>query len=226
MKLTKNVALSALAATVIAGASLTGGVANAAPEISDQVTLYEDVDFKGKNISLSEGYYDYRNWGDLGNDTLSSIKIPGNYKVTLYSDIDRGGSSKELTEDVANFYSLNLNDKISAIQIDKIKISETSGLYLTNPDIELQLISTEKGGKVKGEPGRIIRFVDAHNPNVFTTKVFGEDEIELPEGNYKLYDVTHLIAGFFVTDSMYLGSAKVTRTPSSPTVISVTLTIP
>lgn len=101
-----------------------------------------------------------------------------------------------------------------------------SGLYLTNSDMQLTLTSTENGGRITGESGKKLKFVDVNDPKVFSTKIDGVNEINLQEGTYKIYDVSNLTAGFMPGDWHFRGVVNVTKTPPSPSVISVTLVIP
>jgi hypothetical protein len=106
------------------------------------VTIYEHVFFNGKSQELFLGLY---NTNDLiiGNDTMSSIKIPAGIQVTLYEHADKSGRFVRLTGDVDDFRSIvaheflipspiggfnsawdkigvNLNDIVSCIEIAKI----------------------------------------------------------------------------------------------------------
>ncbi len=87
------------------------------------VTLYEDGDYGGNNISLSEGTTTYSEWNPVRNDTVSSVKVANGYRVTLYEHGDRTGKSLVLTSDT-NWVGNNFNDMFSAAVVEKIDQSE------------------------------------------------------------------------------------------------------
>jgi len=79
------------------------------------VTVYEDADFQGTSAALAEGRYD---WGQIGigNDTLSSLRVPGGMTVTLYENTHFAGRSKTFTQD-ACYVGDDFNDITSSIVI-------------------------------------------------------------------------------------------------------------
>ena len=56
------------------------------------------------------------NFGAIGNDNISSIKISPGVTVKVYADIDFKGESAEFTGDVADLGSFD--NKISSLTID------------------------------------------------------------------------------------------------------------
>lgn len=81
---------------------------------SNQVIIYDDYQFQGFAQALDPGKYD---WGQIHNDTISSLKIPANMKVTLYSDIRFSGQSKTFTADTP-YVGDDFNDQTSSIIIE------------------------------------------------------------------------------------------------------------
>lgn len=115
-----EVVAQTFAAKVIADASLIRGVTDAAASSEDKVTIYRDAGYAGKSFILPEGYSDYRDWNGFGNDTLTSIKVPDGYTVTLYDHINRGGKSVTLTSN-ATYGQLNgLHDMVSSAFVEKV----------------------------------------------------------------------------------------------------------
>ena len=55
---------------------------------SSTVTLYKDCDYKGNSASYGVGTYFFDS--TIQNDVLSSVKVPYNFKVTLYQDAENG----------------------------------------------------------------------------------------------------------------------------------------
>ena len=85
--------------------------------IGNAVTLYEDANYNGKSINLSES----NNWlGDLNfTDIVSSIKIPKDWTITLYEDANYNGKSINLSESNNWLGDLNFNDIVSSIRVTK-----------------------------------------------------------------------------------------------------------
>lgn len=73
-------------------------------EHKEQVILYTDENYRGTGAAFGIGRYNMNEMQSrgIGNDQLSSIKVPEGYKVTLYWDIDFGGNSLEITADTGN----------------------------------------------------------------------------------------------------------------------------
>src|SRR6267154_6409196 len=92
-------------------------VAGAAP---GDVVVYDDSEYRGFSQNLSVGEYD---WGQLHNDTISSLRVPAGMIVTLYSDTHFTGNSQSFTKDT-NYVGAALNDKTSSI---KVQWSATPG---------------------------------------------------------------------------------------------------
>jgi hypothetical protein len=52
--------------------------------MSFKVVIYRDENYSGPSQELDEGSYDISSL-TIGNDQLSSLKVPNGLKVTLYS---------------------------------------------------------------------------------------------------------------------------------------------
>ena len=91
---------------------------------SEAVTIYKDINYTGEHDTLSNGLSSYFKWTNVGNDAISSIKIPAGYIVTAYDNIDGHGNSVVFTEDVTGGNVKNnlkdFNDKISSILVEKV----------------------------------------------------------------------------------------------------------
>lgn len=85
------------------------------------VTIFQG-DFSGASKSFEPGRYSRDSLG-IGNDELSSVKVPAGMRVTLYEDKNFQWSSLVLTED-ANTAFLNKNDfnnKTSSLIIEQLE---------------------------------------------------------------------------------------------------------
>ena len=82
----------------------------------NSVVVYLDLGYQGQSSVLSQGYHDLNDLG-IGNDQISSIKVPNGYTVTVFVDAKYSGSRRVYTNDVSNVG--DFNDKISSIIITK-----------------------------------------------------------------------------------------------------------
>ncbi|MFD5922484.1 peptidase inhibitor family I36 protein [Kitasatospora sp. NPDC058201] len=79
------------------------------------VTVYVDYDYKGKTATLKPG----RHQVDPSlNDSISSVRVPAGWTVTLYEHTDFSGEKAVLTADTARVPAA-LQDKASAILIEE-----------------------------------------------------------------------------------------------------------
>jgi hypothetical protein len=107
------------------------------------VKLYSDVSFAGAMQELRTGRFTVGALAGIGNDTLSSLRIPGDWRVTLFSDDNFSGISR-------TFYGADLssltgwNDITSSVIVEQPVIvwehANFTGRYqiLWNGDYEYQ----------------------------------------------------------------------------------------
>ena len=114
---------------------------------SAKATFYENSNYSGWSVALSEGRYDYGTMISKGikNDQISSIKVADGYKVTLYNDAGFAGSKKTLFTDASGLG--DFNDKTSAIVIEKVEKADfnNSNAYITSI-ANGQVVCAENGG--------------------------------------------------------------------------------
>ncbi len=112
-----------------------------------KATFYLDADYKGTEVSFGVGKYDYSEMISKGikNDSLSSVKVPDGYRVTLYSDAGFGGEAKVLLQDTSSLG--NFNDKTSSIIIEKVERPdfENAEIYITSMGNN-KVVTAEDGG--------------------------------------------------------------------------------
>jgi hypothetical protein len=94
-------------------------------DVSATVTVYEDSNYTGisKSLVIGEFFVTKGSFDPVGNDKITSIKIPSTLKCTL-CDNDNGvggdfGTCITLTEDVVDLTTKSFNDKASYIKIEK-----------------------------------------------------------------------------------------------------------
>ena len=114
---------------------------------SAKATFYENSNYSGWSVALSEGRYDYGTMISKGikNDQISSVKVADGYKVTLYNDERFAGSKKTLFTDASSLG--DFNDKTSAIVIEKVEKADfnNSNAYITSI-ANGQVVCAENGG--------------------------------------------------------------------------------
>ena len=85
-----------------------------------KVIIYQDGRYQGASQELGEGSYDIESLAmGIGNDQLSSLKVPKGIKVTLYEHGGFAGRSKSFTEDTP-WVGDDFNDVTSSIKIEQI----------------------------------------------------------------------------------------------------------
>jgi len=86
---------------------------------SAEVILYKDKNFGGKSLALKAGEYKMGQLSKVGNDAISSLKVPEGYTVTLYADNNFKGRTLTCTSDISWLGDNNFNDITSSIIITK-----------------------------------------------------------------------------------------------------------
>ncbi len=81
---------------------------------SDCVTIYTDRNFKGGSVQLGPGDYNV-NFAEVGNDTVSSIRIPPGWSVSVWEHVDFNGASATFASDSPDLGTFD--NKISSITV-------------------------------------------------------------------------------------------------------------
>lgn len=82
---------------------------------SGSIAVFSDCEYKGRKSTLYTGRIDYNQLG-VGEDAISSLRIPSGITVTVYEGTGFRGNNKTFTHDVSCLLS-DFNDKISSIII-------------------------------------------------------------------------------------------------------------
>jgi len=85
--------------------------------MASNVTLYRDADFSGSARSFAVGSYVLAGTV-IGNDALSSVKVPSGLKVTLYEHGDFSGRRMVCVRDTS-YVGAEVNDEVSAIKVEE-----------------------------------------------------------------------------------------------------------
>lgn len=92
------------------------------------VNIYQNYNYGGASFTLTEGRYDMNVLvNSIGNDQLSSIKVPSGYRVTLFEHAGFQGRTKVITSD--NPTISDFNDFTSSMIVEKITMTIEVGKY-------------------------------------------------------------------------------------------------
>ena len=91
------------------------------------VTVYADVDYKGKSATLTAGRHKL---DSSMNDCISSVRVPAGWKATLYEHVDFTGQQVTLEADTPRVPA-GLHDKASSIVVAE---PSDSGTDVFGPD--------------------------------------------------------------------------------------------
>lgn len=82
--------------------------------------VYADCNFAGNGVALQAGNYTLAQLQALGvvNDNISSLKVQGGFKVTLYADNNFSGASATFTADGACLTANSFNDLTSSLKVE------------------------------------------------------------------------------------------------------------
>jgi hypothetical protein len=101
---------------------------------TNKVTIYEHGNYEGTSQELTEGNYDLSSL-TIGNDALSSLKVPQGMKVTLYEEQGFTSREKSFTEDTP-WVGDDFNDITSSIKVEKLSKSE-------DEDIDVEIVTNK-----------------------------------------------------------------------------------
>lgn len=87
-------------------------------ELNSRVVIYQSGCFTGSCIDFAPGQYDVDKLG-IGNDKLSSIKVPKGLKVTIYEHAQFKGNSISYTSDV-EYVGKDFDDICSSLIVEKV----------------------------------------------------------------------------------------------------------
>ena len=80
------------------------------------VTLYADPNFTGTKLTLGVGHHNLAALA-IGQDTVSSLKVPTGWRITLFADADAAGASLTFSADAASVAALN--NRASSVIVER-----------------------------------------------------------------------------------------------------------
>jgi hypothetical protein len=90
------------------------GPSNRSNEPRNGACFYMDEDYRGDSFCVNSGEQ-LRNVGDRFNDRISSIRVFGRARVTVYENENFSGASRSYNHDIPNLG--NFNDKTTSLEI-------------------------------------------------------------------------------------------------------------
>jgi uncharacterized protein YbdZ (MbtH family) len=87
------------------------------PQRGYQVSIYSDANYRGAVQMLDEGWYNIEKLR-IGNDTLSSLRVPAGWRVTLFEHGDFKGRSMTLRSD-CSYVGNDFNNQTSSIRVER-----------------------------------------------------------------------------------------------------------
>lgn len=106
-----------LFATSILPCEWQGSSAVAPASAALVATIYKDANFSGAFQPLSPGRYGQISSFPVGNDQISSLRVPSGWQVTLYEHANFSGRQKVFTGD-ASYVGDDFNDQASSMVIE------------------------------------------------------------------------------------------------------------
>ena len=98
------------------------------------VVLFEHADFRGRSEIVNEDR-DNLKGSVVGNDRVSSIRVPRGFKVTLYADSGYRGKFVVLYDDVRDLGRTGLgNDRASSVRVERVDGRPEPVIFYTLPN--------------------------------------------------------------------------------------------
>ena len=86
-------------------------------KVEECATIFQHAEYRGAFQNLAPGKYNMKDLS-FGHDTLSSVRVPSGWKVTLYMHHNFQGPTKVLTQDV-KYVGNTFNDQTSSIAVER-----------------------------------------------------------------------------------------------------------
>ena len=103
-------------------AGYTGTYPNCvAPPMCSGVSIYRDVNYLGLSQTMTVGKYNTQQL-TVGDNIISSAKIPTGCKLTLYQNTGHTGATQVITSDWAGFSKDPWNDKASSVEVSNANV--------------------------------------------------------------------------------------------------------
>ena len=151
----------------------------------DQVTVYRDCYFKSVSKSFGEGNFRDYDLG-VGNDKISSLKIPRGWIVTVYENNNFDGASRVFTHTV-DCVPQGWNDRISSMRVSRL-----SNYYTNNPVVVYRDCNYRSESQSFGEGWYRDYELGVGNDKISSLKIpYGWTVTVYQDDNYKGASITY-----------------------------------
>jgi hypothetical protein len=117
MKLKLRSTLTIFASAIVfSGSAAAQGNYRSSNDYGQGVIVYEHCDFKGRSETLRAGEYRRLRDSKIGNDSISSIRVPRGSEVVIYEDDDYRGTYARIDRDIRCF-DRQWDDNTSSISV-------------------------------------------------------------------------------------------------------------
>ena len=110
-------------------AGANGYYSSAAYNPTSSAIVYFDSEYEGASQKLVHGQYDSSDLSTVGNNTISSLKVPNGWTVTLYDEESFQDTSQEFTTDTS-WVGSEINDRTSYIVVTGLTSNTSDQLWL------------------------------------------------------------------------------------------------
>ncbi len=184
---------------------------------AQSVKIYKDCDYNGESFALYVGNYGYTQLGNVGNDNISSIRIPQGFTVTVYMDDAFRGESRTFTDNVP-CVPADINDKISSIIVTKSGGSKYNKNTSNNTSYNRNMVTVFKDSNLSGESQSLGLGYHDYNglgvgndqissiyiPEGFTVRVYTDGNYQGKSETYystvlQMYEINDQISSIIIT---------------------------
>ena len=111
-------------------AGANGYYSSAAYNATSSAIVYQHINYEGLSQKLVPGRYDISELGALPNNSISSLKVPNGWTVTLYQHASFQGKSQEFITDTSSVVGWEFNDITSSIVVTGLTSNTSDQLWL------------------------------------------------------------------------------------------------
>ncbi|NET35811.1 MAG: hypothetical protein F6K19_27925 [Cyanothece sp. SIO1E1] len=132
--------------------SSTAKHANSVDLASGTITAYEHKNYRGKATTFRVGSWNKHQLGRVGNDRISSIRVPAGMEVTLYQHDTWRGKRITLNRSYNDIHKLGFGDEVSSLRVRRKTVNNyrpKSGNRLPNSFVSAGNLKVESGPSKK-----------------------------------------------------------------------------
>ena len=126
--------------------------ANSVDLANGTIIAYEHKNYRGKTSTFRVGSWNKHQLGRVGNDRISSIRVPAGMEVTLYQHDTWRGKRITLTRSYNDIHKLGFGDEVSSLRVRRKTVSSyrpKSGNRLPNSLVSANNLKVESGPSKK-----------------------------------------------------------------------------